>query len=252
MAIEETLNFCEQEGIQINKWFSQEITQNNPRPFVYTAYAIRELLDVPGVKELLIHTLAPPNPLSELERVVHNALVELHGLYFVSEGLELRISRAEADKIKVYSPFRTGNKSCDILATDGEKEFYFECKDHSSEIVTSYPNQRDPRFRNFKPSFGDKVASWIGYMCRDASEKGATTLICKVPRWKEQFFDTDEELDNWWVHEFFDVNKSFGPRDHLIEPPEPNISPSLTDVCILSLSYDDHIRLRLSRQITNS
>jgi hypothetical protein len=67
------------------------------------------------------------------------------------------------------SPYRTGDKSCDIKARDSKQEYYFESKDSSSEIISEYENEGAVFFTNMDE---DEIGKWILRQALAADKKG--------------------------------------------------------------------------------
>jgi len=96
-----------------------------------------------------------------------------------------------------YTPLGAKNKSCDILARRGDKRYYFESKDSSSEITTRDSNDC------FTPLMREDAVKWIKKKAKEADVKGANYLICRLSNWT----DKNRFPDEWIKTIFIDAKK---------------------------------------------
>jgi hypothetical protein len=159
---------------------SKDLEARNSKALRYLAYAIMHLHHVKGVRKALKEIAKISREDKQGRREYQNRLVEFHALRFVSRSLGLNIQGLEERSMSA-----TGNKTCDIMALEGDRRRYFEVKDASAEILFEYPDSKYPKITHFDPKFPPEVARWIKTKAADANAKGADSLICHTPRWSD-------------------------------------------------------------------
>jgi hypothetical protein len=159
----------------------------NRRMLFYYAYAVKHLLTVPGIPELLarlanIGRTPDEGTTHEGERCYHNNMVELHGCYFVHRCLHMEIMDVEYDQHFIRSPNRLGNRSCDIKGKINGNDYYFDCKDSSTEIVHQEPFY-DIHVTSPRNSHQNRM--WLEGQMQEADNKGSDYLLAKIPLWSQ-------------------------------------------------------------------
>lgn len=183
------LTYYNKQNINIRIWICKDINENNEKALCYVNYSINNLLNVKGIPELLYDIAQIEASDINGERSYYNTLTEFHGIFFVHHGLKLEIIEVESNKNRILSPYRKNNsKSCDIKATDSFRDYYFEIKDASSQITTQ---EIKNGIKYFKPMFEDDVYKWVLEKCKEAEQKGANYLLCRVPVWNYRADDKD-------------------------------------------------------------
>lgn len=176
--------YYRERGVELGSYLAQDLVKRNARALRYVSYAINNLECVKGVRyllsELALITNSGINEQNDPYREYHNKIMELHSLYFVNQQLGLLITEVESKRTKVKAPNRIGNKTCDLCAYDGQDTIYFEAKDASSEITSQYEKNG---YTHFEPMSEEKINMWITEKCKEAIEKGANYLCCRVPMW---------------------------------------------------------------------
>jgi|GEM_PF-2677570 len=189
------LRFYRQNKIEPSQILAENIQSNNSLSLKYISYAIRYLLAVPGINELLVDIAVIRGIDKVSKRIFHNYIQELHAIYFVRCRLKHKILQVESRSNKIFSPFRRGDKSCDILSHKNGKQFYFESKDFSSFLLSS--NNDLPKFHTAE----EEAERWIMRKAKDADVKGANYLICRPEVWA--WSDSEEEpikyLTGEWI-----------------------------------------------------
>lgn len=210
--------YYEDNKINVVGLLHADIVKNNKKALCHIEYAINNLLSVNGIGRLLVDIANVDKSGFEGERIYYNLLTELHAGGFVHDELKLKILEVESGGSRIFSPYRKKEgKSCDIKATNSIKDYFFEVKDASSEITTSYV--RDG-ITHFTPMDEDAVRSWVINKCKEADEKGASYLICRVPVWKsnpdktiEEFFYED------WIQDILEIKERLTKHDLIVSLP---------------------------------
>ena len=207
--------YYDERKINIGTYLAKDIEKKNYYALRYVRYAINNLAQVQGMHCLLSELAqfkddsAIPN---ERYREYHNKIMELHCAYFVAKQLGLSITKVESHRTKVKSPYRVGEKSCDIRASNETDDYYFEAKDCSVELVTQY--EKDGLV-HVKPMDEEKVYMWITGKCEEAIEKGANYLCCRTPMW----VDYRPRKYYRWVKEVFPDIRTIAPQEYQISLP---------------------------------
>lgn len=205
----------------------------NRKMLFYYAYAIKHLLTVPGIPELLSNLAnigrAPDEEKThEGERGYHNNMVELHGCYFIHQGLKMEIKDVEYDGHFIHSPNCIGNSSCDIKGHLNGNDYYFECKDSSKEIVKQEPFY-DVFITSPRTNYGNR--EWLEEQMQAADKKGADYLLAKIPLWS-QYKNRKRDLE--WMKKVFPYSQHCGRNEFLFTKDAPQCK-ALKGVYILTL-----------------
>jgi len=213
-------NYYRSHGITVGTYLARDLAKRNVRALRYVAHAIKHLTHVKGAQHLLSELARiSDEPGDDYQtkntryREYHNKLTELHGIFFVNQQLRLLIKEVESFHSKVISPYRIGNKSCDLCAFDTQNVFYFEVKDASSEITNQYEQNGFP---NFEPMSEEKISMWITEKCSEAIGKGANFLCCRVPMW--MIPDEDKRPGKYfrWAKTIFPDLQKNAPNEFLV------------------------------------
>lgn len=216
-------------NVNIVGLLKNDIEESNEKALRYIKYAIKNLLRVNGVQQLLEDIAQVVKPGNEGERIYYNSLTELHAIYFVHNSLKLKILEVESKTNTVLSPNRKGNKSCDIKATDSARDYYFESKDASSEIMTSY---EDKGHTFYTPMDDDEIRKWVIRKGKEADEKGANYLVCRVPVWVTDAGQAKRDFYNEWVMRVFEIKKKISGNSFVITLPI-RLSPNFEGIYII-------------------
>jgi len=192
-------------------------------------YAIEHLTSVPGMGELLRDLARIQKDGNDGERIYDNSLTQLHAVGFAHKELKLQIVAVESKSQQVLSPRRTGDKSCDFKASDGSREYFFETKDASSETMSQ---SQDGDFIDYTPMGEEEIGPWIIKRCRDAEEKGADYLICRVPLWVRGWEEEEQEFYDKWIRKVFKVKAQPAKHEVIISNPE-GLSDQFSGVYII-------------------
>lgn len=203
-------------NVNILGLLKKDVEENNEKALRYIKYAIKYLLGVKGVERLLEDIAQVVKPGNEGERIYCNSLTELHGICFVHNSLKLKILEVESKTNKVLSSNRKGDKSCDIKATNSVRDYYFESKDASSEIMTSY---EDREHTHFTPMTDDEIREWVMRKSKEADEKGANHLVCRVPVWVPDAGRSKRDFYNKWITRVFEIKKKISRNSFVIALP---------------------------------
>ncbi len=217
-------DYYNNQNIKIINWMKKDIDENNHLALFYVEYAIKNLMNIKGVKDLLKDISEIEETEIKGERIYHNSIMELHAIYFVDKTLKLRILEVESKNNTILSPNRKGDKSCDIKALNCNKNCYFESKDASSEITTSYVRGE---MVHFTPMFEEQIKKWIQYKTEKADDKGANYLICRVPVWR-----SEEEFYNQWADRIINIKKKISRNNFIVEIPF-KVSPTFKGIYII-------------------
>jgi DNA polymerase III delta subunit len=134
------------------------ITDRNFKTLRWVSYAIQHLTRAAGLTELLDDLASVTKTGSDSERRFENLLTEIHAASFLSDTLNETVLEVESRAHKVESPHANPNKSCDIKTATNGNNVYYEVKNSSSEITTSY-EKRGVIY--FKPIDDRKLEQWI-------------------------------------------------------------------------------------------
>ncbi len=121
---------------------------------------------------------------------------------------------------------------------------YYEVKDASSEITTSYKKNG---VTHFEPSGDDKVERWIKDQVKEADKCGANYLICRVPVWLEDTTSIEDFYQDWVNRIFktlFQVKRRLSECE-LIVKPNFSISPYMRGIYLLKAF--GHIKVLLQQ-----
>jgi hypothetical protein len=209
--------YYQSRGITPGTYLAQDLNDRNRLVLRYVRYAIR-LQQVKGIPYLLDDLANITDDLEQdcqkqlnREREYYNRLTEFHSIFLVHHQLGLQILAVESPKTKVESPKRLGNKSCDIHASDGDIDYFFEVKDASSEITKTY-NKNGVEY--FDAMNDTKINCWITGKCQEAIDKGANYLCCRVPIWiDEKKINNPVGKYTWWVKKIFPNAKKVGQKE---------------------------------------
>ena len=203
-------------NVNIIGLLKNDIEENNEKALRYVKYVIKNLLGVEGVEQLLEDIAQVDKSGYEGKRIYYNSLTELHATYFVHKSLKLKIVEVESKTNTVLSPNRKGDKSCDIKATNSVRDYYFESKDASSEIMTSY---EDRGHTLFTPTDDDEIREWVIRKSKEADEKGANYLVCRVPVWVNDAGRAKRDFYNEWITRVFEIKKKISRNSFVITLP---------------------------------
>ena len=222
-----------------------DIEKGNERALRYVGYVIKDLLNTKGVEELLKDIAEINISGKEGKRIYYNSIMQLHAIYFAHSTLKLQILEVESKTNKVLSPYRKkSNKSCDIRAKDSAREYYFESKDASAEIMTSYKLKKG---YYFCPMSEEDIQNWIIRKTKEADEKGANYLICRVPVWVPNVGKTEDEFYDTWIRKIFEIKEQVSRNAFIIALP-CQLSPSFEGIYIIK-SFG-HLRLQFKHSYT--
>ena len=208
--------YYQDRSINVVGLLKNHIEESNEKALRYIKYAIKNLLGVKGVEQLLEHVAQVVKPGNEGERIYYNSLMELHAIYFVHNSLKLAVLEVESRTNKVLSPNRKGDKSCDIKATNSVRDYYFESKDASSEIMTSY---EDRGHTFYTPMDDDEIREWVIRKSKEANEKGANYLVCRVPVWVPDAGLAKRDFYNEWITRVFEIKQKISRNSFVITLP---------------------------------
>ena len=196
---------------------AQDILSGNFRVLRHVEYAIDHLASVPGMGELLKDLARFEKDGNDGERIYDNWLTQLHAVGFAHKKLKLQILAVESKSQPVFSVRRIGDKSCDFKASDGSREYFFETKDASSETMSQ---SQDGDSIDYTPMGKEEIGPWIIKRCREADEKGADYLICRVPVWGRGWEEEEQEFYDKWVRKVFKVKTQPAKHEVIISKPE--------------------------------
>lgn len=112
-----------------------------------------------------------------------NTMTEAFAVHFVAKELNFTITQIEGS-LKVLSPHRTKEKSCDMKCEDqGGSEIFFEVKDFSRELII----REKAGIRGYTPPTGEETKRWISNKVFEAIRKGANYLIVRIPVWHDAY-----------------------------------------------------------------
>ena len=122
---------------------------------------------IKGLENKLITFFNLPGNDEEFESLFN----EIFGVYFIDTILKYKVLEIELNDKFILSPNRRNNQSCDILATDGKRNIYFESKKRLKKDTES-----------------KKITDWIRDQLDAANKKGAENRLIRIP------FRTPSEL----------------------------------------------------------
>lgn len=223
--------YYEKRSVQVTGELEAAVEDMNFKALRWVNYAIRYLASVEGMTELLDQLASVKRTGSDSERQFNNRLTEIHAASFLSSVINETVLEVESKSHNVRSPYAVHNRYCDIkTAKDGNK-LYYEVKDSSSEITTSYEKHGSAYF---KPMDDQKVEQWIKDQTKKADKCGANYLICNVPVWsvenKSKFY---KEWVNRIMKKHFCITQKKTKRE-LIASPTFSVSSHVRGVYILT------------------
>lgn len=202
----------------------------------YVLYLIKHMLQVKGVNDLLRDIALIQQDGNEGKRIYRNSIMQLHAIYFVHKTLGLHVSEVESNSNKIFSPYRRGDKSCDIKTRGPKHDYYFESKDSSSEIISEYENDDEVYF---EPIDNDEIEKWIFKQTLAADRKGANYLICRVDVWGVAPSESESLVS--WIDSIFKNHFIIENKDNLHEivvSPTHQLSPHFRGIYVLSQTFD--------------
>ncbi len=215
----------------------KDIDRKNVQALKYVVYLIKHLLQVKGVNDLLRDIALIQQAGNEGQRIYRNSMMQLHAIYFVHKTLHLHVLEVESNSNKILSPYRKGDKSCDIKARDSKNDYYFEAKDSSSEIISEYENY-DAVF--FTPMDEDEIEKWIMRQTLAADRKGANYLICRIDVWGVA--PSKRESLVYWINSIFKKHFIIENKDNLhqiVVSPKRQLSHHFRGIFVISQTFDE-------------
>lgn len=214
----------------------KDIDHKNMQALQYVVYLIKYLLQVKGVNDLLRDIALIQQDGNEGERIYRNSIMQLHAIYFVHKTLRLHLLEVESNSNKILSPYRNGDKSCDIKARDSKQDYYFESKDSSSEIISEHGNDDEVYFTRMDD---DKIEKWILRQTLAADRKGANYLICRVDVWNVTPSESESLVS--WIDSIFKDHFIIVNKDNLhqiVVSPKHQLSPHFKGIYVLSQTFN--------------
>ena len=130
---------------------------------------------------------------------------EIVGIHFIEKQLQLKVLEVEIKSQPIISPYCKNNKSCDILANDGNQNIYFESKKSLSQDLR--PREKMGSDEGFTPISNSELYQWIRDKLFDANLKGADYLLIRIPFWTPVDIDSEKEKYNHWISRTFKENE---------------------------------------------
>ncbi len=209
--------YYSENGIEVIGPLAKAIATDEFKALRYVEHAIEQLASVPGMGELLRDLARIQKDGNEGERIYYNSLTQLHAAGFAHKELKLRVLAVESRSQQVLSPRKAGDKSCDFKASDGSREYFFETKDASAETMSQ---SRYDGAIHYTPMGEEEIGPWIVKRCREADEKGADYLICRVPVWVSGWEEEEQEFYDKWIRKVFKVKAQPAKHKVVIAKPE--------------------------------
>lgn len=126
---------------------------------------------------------------------------EIVGVHFLETQLNYKVLSVEIKSQPIISPYSKNNKSCDILASDGNQNIYFESKKSLSQDLR--PRTISGDFEHFTPISHNEIHQWIRNKLYEANQKGADYLLIRVPFWSPiELIDDQEKIELWMSRTF--------------------------------------------------
>lgn len=212
-------------NIDVTHFLLAALELNNKKTLKLLFHPIKNLQRVEGINGLLKEVATVVNN-DDGERIFHNYLQELHGIYFVSRILKHKILAVENNFSKVLSPYCDNEKSCDLKSSYLNKTYFFESKDRSNLFT------RDSNSLPITMSQEEESAKWIFSKANAANQKGAHFLICR-PDLFMGFGDTQENYKEYfygdWIEitlsKYFRVLSRVSKNEILVSPRENTFYP---------------------------
>lgn len=204
-------SYFSSQNSSIGHYLFSDLERNNKKAIKLFYHPLKNLLHVDGMTGLLKEVATIDLDVSEGNRVYHNYLQELHGIYFVSRVLKHKIIAVENNSRKVFSPYGNSNKSCDIKSSYLGKTYFFESKDRSN-IYTTHSNSLPIII-----SEEEESAKWIFSKAKSADQKGAHYLICR-PDLDISYGSLKEEFKDYFYGEW--ITKTL--CEHFVEVSHPS------------------------------
>jgi len=209
--------YYQESGIEIIGHLAEDIAMDGFKALRHVEYAIAQLATVPGMRELLRDLARVEKDGNDGERIYLNSLTQLHSVGFSHKELKLQVLAVESKSWAVLSPRRIGDKSCDFKASDGGRGYFFETKDASAETMSQ---ARYGGAIHYTPMGEEEIGPWIIKRCRDAEEKGADYLICRVPVWVQGWEEEEQEFYDKWIRKVFKIKEQPSKHEVIISKPE--------------------------------
>lgn len=216
----------------------KDLDSKNVPALKYVVYLIKHLLQVKGVNDLLRDIALIPQGGNESKRIYRNSMMQFHAIYFVHKTLHLYVLEVESNSNKILSPYRKGDKSCDIKARDSKHDYYFEAKDSSAEIISEHENNGAVFFT---PMDGEnEIEKWIMRQTLAADRKGANYLICRVDVWGVTPSKRESLVE--WIDSIFGEHFIIGNKDNLhqiVVSPKCQLSHHFKGIYVISQTFDE-------------
>jgi len=207
------------EGLTPGSFLARDLKNKNMLALSLIEYAVKHLIAINGISNLLRETALVDKPGNEGLRIYHNYLQQFHAIYFTRNKLRHRILEVESKNNKIISPFGQSNKSCDIKTCKAGRDFYFDSKDRSSIFYAS--NSDLPKFKTEE----DEAGRWIINMSKDADLKGANYLICRPDFYVEFCLSPAEQEHDFYYRWIMEVCKKHFPISKRISKNVIVVSP---------------------------
>ena len=209
--VEQYLEFIDTDAVG---YLAKDLRTKHEWSLGFIAFAIENLHHLPNLRDSVRELAAVPFGRNRELAKYYNLRTEFMAMRFVADVLSLSIAEVESPTHKIISPTSDGQKSCDIRATNGENDYYFDAKDFSAEILSLEPLRSQPNAHTFEPADPRRLRRWIEQKAKETAKKGANFCIGRIP---SMGLPDAPVFTSSWVHELFGPHKRTGLRECRVE-----------------------------------
>ncbi len=228
------VNFYQKAKIKPNDYLADDLNSNNLKVLFLIEYAIKSLLHVTGIVDLLIEIGKTGKKQKTGHRIYHNLIQELHSIYFVKNTLKHDLVEVESRKNKVLYPNSKKNKSCDIKSFYKENDYYFESKDFSNYLISTSNDL--PKYSTEE----NEAEKWIAEKSKEADFKGANYLICRPDLFLNFSLNHNNDIEhfyNSWIYHvcvnYFKIIKRISTQEFFVQSLRKVYSPNFYGIFIV-------------------
>src|SRR3989338_2053448 len=184
--------FLQQHQIPVEGHFRDALDEDSGAAWKYPAFAVKHCSSNSVlIKKLRLLCQDRGKDKNDVERNYDNQLVEFVALYHFVALMGYRFDGWEKSSGKTgVNP----QKNCDLVFVKDGQQFFADAKDENSEKLSQSEEPGHPGWSSFNPKY--EPEQWLKRMIKDAGEKGADFLVCRIPKWRLRGFD-ESCLKEW-------------------------------------------------------
>ncbi len=177
--------------IEAEGHFKEALQDDEGLAWRYPAFAVRRFSSHPTlVEKLRLLCQCRGTNENDVERNYQNQLVEFHALYALTALMGYQFMGWDMPSGK---PTADPGKNCDLALMKEGEEVFADAKDCSSEILTKYQVEHEIAgeikcVTHYTPKV--ELVGWLAGLINGAGKKGADVIVCHVPAWGLEGFDS--------------------------------------------------------------